>query len=95
MASNCANTILNMKKGCQEILLQCKDFCNSRKKSKVVAINKANKLVFPKKYISLKTRSSGKVHYSKSSCFRLFSENQLIKYFVSLVSLTAMIKTEE
>ena len=62
-----------MEKGCQEILLQSKDFHRSRKSSQVVAIYKTNKLVLSKKYMSLKTRSSEKVPYTKSSCSRLIS----------------------
>ena len=49
MTPNYANTITNMKKGCQEIPLQSedsrftiKDICNSRKLSKVAAIYKIN-----------------------------------------------------
>ena len=62
-----------MVKGCQEIPLQGKDFRNSRKLSKVVVIYKTNKLVLSKKHMSLKTRSSEKVHYSKTSCSRFIS----------------------
>ena len=51
MTPNCTNTISNLEKGCQEIHEQDKDFRNSRKFSKVVAIYKTNKLVFTKKYI--------------------------------------------
>ena len=48
-----------------------------------------------KKYMSLKTRSSEKVPHSNSICSRLIFCNQLIKYSMFLVSLWAMIKTEE
>ena len=73
MTPNSANTISNMDKGRQqEITLQSKDFWNSRKLRKVVAIYKTNKLVLSKKYMSLKTKGSKKVPYSKS-CSRLFS----------------------
>ena len=95
MTPNCANIISNMQKGCQEILLQGKDFRNSRTLRKVVAIYQTNKLVLSKKYMSLKTRSSEKVLYSKTNCSRLIFCNQLIKYSVFLVSLSAMIKTED
>ena len=71
MTPNCANTISNMEKGCQEIPLQGKDFRNSRTLSTVVPIYKTNKLVISKKYMPLKTRSSEKVPYSRSSCSRL------------------------
>ena len=78
-----------MDKGRQEIPLQGKDFWNSRKLRKVVAIYKTNKLVLSKKYISLKTRGSEKVPYSKS-CSRLIFCNQLIKCSVFLVSFWAI-----
>ena len=65
MNPNCANTISIMEKGCQEIPLHGKDFGNSRKLSKAVAIYKTNKLVLSKEYMSLKTRSLEKVPYSK------------------------------
>ena len=81
MTPNCANTVSNMEKGCQEILLQSKDFHSSRKSSKVVAIYKTNKLVLSKKYMSLKTRSSEKVPYTNSSCSRFISCNQPVKCF--------------
>ena len=45
--------------------------------------------------MSLKTRSSEKAPYSKTSCPRLIFCNQLIKYSVLLASLSVMIKTEE
>ena len=61
MTPNCANTISNMEKGCQEIPLKGKDLRNSQNLSKVVAIFKTNKLVLSKKYMSLKTRSPEKV----------------------------------
>ena len=61
-----------MEKGCQEIPLQGKELYNSRKFKKILAVYQTNKLVFSKKYISLETRSSEKVPYSKSSCSRLF-----------------------
>ena len=73
MTPNCANIISNMEKG-QDIPPQGKDFRNSRKLSKVEAIYKTNKLVLFKKYMSLKTRSSEKVPYSKSSCSRLINQ---------------------
>ena len=72
MTPNYANTISNMEKGCQEIPLQGKELYNSRKFEKIVAVYQTNKLVFSKKYISLETRSSEKVPYSKISCSRLF-----------------------
>ena len=61
-----------MEKGCQEIPLQGKELYNSREFKKIVAVYQTNKLVFSKKYISLETRSSEKVPYSKISCSRLF-----------------------
>ena len=60
MTSNCANTISNIDKGCQEVPLQGRDFRNSQRLSKVVAIYKTNKLVLFKKSMSLKTKSSEK-----------------------------------
>ena len=74
MTPNCANTISNMEKDFQEIPQQGKDFGNSRKLIKVVAIYKTKKLVLSKKYMSLKTRSLEKVSYSN-------------RYSVFLVSL--------
>ena len=79
-----------MDKRRQETPLQGKELCDSRKLRKVLVIYKTNKLV-----LSLKTRGSEKVTYSKSSCSRLIFCNQLIKYSVFLVSLRTMIKTEE
>ena len=86
MTPNCANTISNMEKGREEILPQGKDFRNSRKLNKVLAIYKTNKLVLSKKYMSLKSRSVEKVPYSIRRCPRLIFCNQLIKYSVFLVS---------
>ena len=70
MTPNCANTISNMDKGCQEILLQSKDFRNSRKLNKAAAIYKTNKLVLSKKYTSLKAKGSEKAPYFSTSHFR-------------------------
>ena len=95
MTPNCTNTISNMDEDHQEIPLQSKEFYNSGKLTKVVAIYKINKSVLSKKQMSLKTRGLAKVPYSKSSCSRLIFCNQLIKYSVFLVSLWAMMKTEE
>ena len=77
-----------MDKGCQEIPVQGKEFRNSRKLKKVVAIYKRNKLVLSKKHMSLKTRGSEKVSYSKNSCSRLIFCNQLIKCSVSGITLS-------
>ena len=45
-----------MDKGSEEIFWEGKDLHNSRKLRMVVTIPKANKLVFSKMYLSLKTR---------------------------------------
>ena len=87
MTPNCGNTIPNKEKDCQKARLQGKNFHNSRKLSKVVAIYKINKLVLSKKYLSLKTRSSEKVPHSKSSCSGLIFCNQPVKCSVFLGSL--------
>ena len=67
MTPNCVNTISNMENSCQEIPLQGKDFHDSRKLSKVVVQSSSFQ------NMSLKTRISEKVPYSKSSCSRLIS----------------------
>ena len=51
MTPNCANTISNMVKGCQEIPLQGEELRNSRKLRKAVAIYKIKKLVLSKVYV--------------------------------------------
>ena len=53
MTPNCANTISNMDKGCQETPLKGKELRNTRKLRKVVAIYKTNKLVHSKVYVLL------------------------------------------
>ena len=88
-------TISNMERIFPEIPLDGKDFVNLSKLDKVVAIYKTNKQVFTKMHMSLKTRSSEKKPYSKSSCSRLIFCDQLIKCSVFLVSFWAAIKTEE
>ena len=95
MTPYCANTITKHGTGCEEIPQQGRDICNSRKLRKVAAIHKINKLVLSKKSMSLKTRGSEKVSLSKSSCFRLILCYQLIKSSMFLVSLLAVINTEE
>ena len=52
-----------MDKDCERILSQGKDLHNSRKLRKIVAIYKTEKLIPPKKSLSLKTRGSEKVPY--------------------------------
>ena len=81
MTPNCANTTSDMDKGRQEMPLQGKELCDSRKLKTLVAIYKTKKIVLFKKYTSLKTRGLEKVPYSKSCCSSL---NQLIKYSVFL-----------
>ena len=84
-----------MDKGCEEIPRQIKNLQNSWKLRKIVLMYKTNEVVLSKKYISLKTRGSEKVPYSKSSSSRLIFCNQVIKYFIFLVSLWTMLNTEE
>ena len=73
MTPNSPNAISNMEKGCQEIPLQGEDFDNSLKLSKTVAIYETNSSKLVATYMSLKTRSSEKVPYSKSVVPELFS----------------------
>ena len=80
-----------MEKVCNEILVQSKKLCTSRKLRKVVAIYKTNKLVLSKKYMSSKNRDPGKVPYLKSSCSRLI----FCKHSLFLVSLRVVINIEE
>ena len=80
MTTNRASTLSNIGKACQEIPLQGKELRNSRKLRMLLAIYKTNELVPSKKYMSLKTRGSEKVPYTKISCSRLIFCNQLIKY---------------
>ena len=88
MIPNCVNTMSKRGQGFEEIRPQGKELHNSRKLGKVVATYKINKLAFPKKYLSLKTRGSGKVPYSKSSCSRYIFFNRPIIYpVIHLVSL--------
>ena len=68
----------NNDKCCEETLQQDKDIRKSQNLRRVGAIYKTNKLVLSKKYISLKTKTSEKVLYSKSSWSRLIFFNQLI-----------------
>ena len=75
MTPNCANTISNMRKVRQEIPLQGEELCNSGKLRKVVAIYKTNTLALSKEYITLKSRGSEKVPYSKVVVPDLFSVN--------------------
>ena len=76
-----------MDKDCEELPRQGKNLHNSRKLRKVVAIYKIDKLILFYKYVSLKTRGSEKVPYSKSSCSRLIFYSQLIKFSMFLVLL--------
>ena len=65
----------NMGKGYDGILPQGKGLYSSRKLRKVVAIYKTDKLILSKKSLSLKTRDSEKVPYSKRSCPKLILFN--------------------
>ena len=76
-----------MDKDCEELPRQGENLPNSRKLRKVVAIYKINKLILFYKYVSLKTRGSEKVPYSKSGCSRLIFYSQLIKCSMFLVLL--------
>ena len=60
---------------------------NSRKLRKVIAIEKLNKPFLSKKHMSLTTRGQEKVPHTKNSYSRLILCNQLIEYFIFLVSL--------
>ena len=86
----------DMDKGCEEILWQRKNLCNSSRLRTVVAIYKINKLFLSKKYISLKSKGSEKtLTYSKSSFSRPTFCKRLIKLSLLQVSLWAMINTKE
>ena len=61
----------------------------------VVAIYKTDKLFLSKNKMTTKTRGSEKVPYSKGSCSRFNFCNELIKYSLFLVFLSAMINIEE
>ena len=79
---------LILDKGCEGILPQGKGIYNWQKLRKVVAIYKTDKLILSKNYLSLKTRGSEKVPYSKNGCSKLtFLTNQ----FHILVSIWAVI----
>ena len=82
MTPNCANTTSDTDKCRQEMPLQGKEICDSRKLKTLVLIFKTKKIVLFKKYTSLKTTGLEKVPYSKRCCSSL---NQLIKYSVFLV----------
>ena len=84
----------NTGKGCKRILSQGKSHHNSWKLRKVVAIDKTGKLIPSKKFLSLKTRGSEKLSYSKSSCSKLISFNQPITYSMFVVSLWAITITQ-
>ena len=73
----------NRDKGCEKISNR-----NLRKLRKVGSSDLIlNKLVLSKRFMSLKSRGSGKVLHLKSSCSRLIFCNQLFKYSVSGISL--------
>ena len=67
---------------------QIKGLRSSRKVRKLVEIQKSNKLVLSKKYISLKTRGSEKLPHSKCSYSRLSFCNQLSNTHVSVITLS-------
>ena len=78
MTPNCANTMSKRGQRFEKIRPQGKDLHNSRKLGKVAATYKIIKLAFPKKCLSLKTRGSGKLPYSKSNCSRYIFFNRPI-----------------
>ena len=67
-----------MYKGCEGILPQGKGLYNSQKFRKLEEIYKTNRLILSKKSLSLKTRGSQKVPYSKSSCCKLIFFNSSV-----------------
>ena len=67
---------------------QIKGLRSSRKVRKLVEIQKSNKLVLSKKYISLKTRGSEKLPHSKCNYSRLSFCNQLSNTHVSVITLS-------
>ena len=88
----------NMNKGCEGILPQGKSLGDSRKLRKIVTIYKTGKLILSKKSLKKyqkKDRGSEKLTYSKSSCSKLIFINQSITYSMFMVSLWAIIITEE
>ena len=88
----------NIDKSCEGILPQSKGLHNSRKFRKVVAIYKTDKLIFSKnslKRYQKKDKGSEKVPYSKISCSKLTFFNQPITYSMFIVSIWAIIITEE
>ena len=96
MTPNCTNTMSKRGQRFEKILPQGKDLQNSWELGKVAATHKIIKLVFPETYLSLKTRGSGKVLYSKSSCSRYIFFNQpTVCSVIHLVSLWAMIISKE
>ena len=87
-----------MGKGCEGILPQGKGFHNARKLRKIVAIYKTDKIILSKKSLKKvpkKDKGSEKVPYSKSRCSKVIFFNQTMKYSRFLVSLWAIIVTEE
>ena len=89
----------NMVKSCEGILPQGNDLHNSLKLRKGVAVYKTGKLIISNSYLKKvpekKIEARKKVPYSKSSCSKLVFFNQPITYSMFLVSLWAIIITEE